>query len=138
MKITTFKVDGEPTGQSRPRLGRYGSVYSKKSPWRIHVQELAAKYGMLEGALEIFINYYIERPKSHYRTGRNSHILKDSSPVYKTSVPDGDNYDKAIWDACKDAGLIKDDSYFIQWGGRKEWVSRGSWYGAEITITEIE
>lgn len=137
MRIFTLRIYGDPQGQSRPRFGKYGSVYSKKSPWRKEVEKYASGQDILEGALEIFINYYIERPKSHYRTGKNSHILKDSAPKYKTSVPDGDNYDKAIWDACKDAKLIKDDSYFIQWGGRKEWVDKGSWCGAEITIKEI-
>lgn len=32
------------------------------------------------GAVAANIEFYIDRPKGHYRTGRHAHLLKDSAP----------------------------------------------------------
>ena len=51
------------------------------------------------------IDFYIPRPKAHYRTGQYSNILKDSAPKYpitrggKNHLGDLDNYLKLVMDA---------------------------------------
>jgi len=40
-----------------------------------------------------------QRPKSHYRTGRNAHLLKDTAPYWYSRTPDADNLLKFVCDA---------------------------------------
>jgi len=67
----------------------------------------------LKGALAISITFYCKRPKSHYRTGRNAHLMKSGAPVVKTSKPDIDNHVKFYMDCGQDI-LWKDDSQVIR------------------------
>ena len=41
------------------------------------------------------------RPKSHYRTGRYSHLLKNNHPIYHIFTPDLDNLVKMIADTIQ-------------------------------------
>ncbi len=59
------------------------------------------------------IKFYITRPKSHYRTGKYKHLLKNSAPKYHTSTPDLSNLVKLIEDAYN-GFLYKDDSQIIE------------------------
>jgi len=54
------------------------------------------------------LEFYIGRPKSHFGTGKNSHILKESSPLHKTSRPDLDNYIKLVFDALNKVYYLDD------------------------------
>lgn len=52
------------------------------------------------------------RPKSHFGTGRNSHLLKDSAPSYPTARPDLTKLVRAIEDAC--TGILwADDAQIV-------------------------
>ena len=53
----------------------------------------------LRGPLWVVVFCYFARPKSHYGTGKNAGLLKDSAPVYHTSAPDADNILKFVGDA---------------------------------------
>ena len=55
------------------------------------------------------LNFYCKRPKNHYKTGKNSHMLKDSSPKYNINNKDLDNMVKFVLDALNDK-LYTDDS----------------------------
>ena len=59
------------------------------------------------------LNFYCKRPKSHYKTGKNSHILKDNSPKYNTNNKDLDNMVKFVLDALNDK-LYVDDCQIIE------------------------
>ena len=54
------------------------------------------------------LNFYCKRPKSHYKTGKNAHILKETSPKYNTNNKDLDNMVKFILDALNDKLYIDD------------------------------
>lgn len=45
------------------------------------------------------IEFYLKRPKSHYRTGKYSEMLKDSAPKFHTKKPDLDNLIKFVKDS---------------------------------------
>lgn len=62
--------------------------------------------------LKLYIDFYIERPKSHYGTGRNSLKVKPSSPKYHIKRPDNDNMQKFIMD-CMNGIVYKDDSQAV-------------------------
>jgi Holliday junction resolvase RusA-like endonuclease len=59
------------------------------------------------------LNFYCKRPKNHYKTGKNSHVLKDSSPKYNINNKDLDNMVKFVLDALNDK-LYTDDSLIIE------------------------
>ena len=70
--------------------------------------EFAPKHP-LEGAISVSMVFSMPRPKSHYRGGRYSHLLKNTSPGRHISRPDLDNIVKFYLDAM--TGLFwKDDS----------------------------
>ena len=62
----------------------------------------------LRGPISLDIKFYMKRPKSHYRTGKFSHILKDNMPYYKRSTPDIDNLVKFYLDALQGYVYIND------------------------------
>lgn len=112
-----FTVLGDPQAQKRHRsvsIGGHIRQYdpdekSKKDLLKL-VQEHAPEKP-IEGAVRLDIIAFFSRPKSHYRSGSKSHILKDNAPKYKISKPDRDNIDKRIMDALnkifwKDDGQI--------------------------------
>jgi Holliday junction resolvase RusA-like endonuclease len=53
----------------------------------------------LSGPLDLRLVFTIARPKSHYRTGRYAHLLKDDSPAWPDSDPDWDKLSRAVCDA---------------------------------------
>lgn len=116
-KITEFRVLGLPKPQARPRAfkrGKHAAVYSPSTEWKESVKYAAAKLEKIEAeALEVNLEFYFDRPKSHYGTGSNADKLKASAPKYHTKKPDVDNLAKAVLDACQDAGLFKDDSAVV-------------------------
>jgi crossover junction endodeoxyribonuclease RusA len=64
----------------------------------------------ITGPVKLDTTFMIPRPKSHYRTGKFSHLLKDSSPKYwHIQKPDRDNLEKAVMDALTDLGVWEDD-----------------------------
>ena len=59
------------------------------------------------------IHFFCKRPKNHYKTGKNSHILKDTAPKYNTNNKDLDNMVKFVLDALNDK-LYVDDCLIIE------------------------
>ncbi len=81
------------------------------------------------------LNFYCKRPKSHYKTGKNSHILKDTSPKYNTNNKDLDNMVKFILDALNDK-LYLDDCQIVEITCKKMY-SEGNGY-IKLLFEEIE
>lgn len=59
------------------------------------------------------ITFYLPRPKSHYGTGRNAGLVKESAPTLHTTKPDGDKLTRAVMDALTNAGAYTDDSWVV-------------------------
>jgi Holliday junction resolvase RusA-like endonuclease len=80
----------------------------------------------LEGALELVCVFYVPRPKSHFGTGRNAKILKDSAPAYPTSrnLGDWDKLARAVGDALTQAKVIADDKLVVTPMPLKRWGDR--------------
>ena len=116
-RLTEFRVLGLPKPQARPRAvsrGKFVKVYSPSTEWKEAVKYAATKQETITAeAIEVSLEFYFDRPKSHYGTGKNADKLKASAPRFHTKKPDVDNLAKAVLDACQDAGLFKDDSAVI-------------------------
>ena len=59
------------------------------------------------------LHFYCKRPKTHYKTGKNAHILKDTSPKHNINNKDLDNMVKFVLDALNDK-LYVDDSLIFE------------------------
>src|SRR5262249_28264790 len=97
--ILTFTVRGIPAPQgSKRHVGNGVMVESSKrvKPWRDAVRSDAvaamSKAGIdhcgFDGPLVLDVVFYFARPKSHYRTGANSHLLRDGAPAAPMGPPD--------------------------------------------------
>ena len=85
----------DPSSKDKDRFKKECAEFAPKMP--------------LEGAISVSMVFHMPRPKSHYRSGKYSHLLKDMSPRKHTSRPDIDNITKFYLDAM--TGLFwKDDS----------------------------
>lgn len=76
----------------------------------------------LDCAVKLSASFYFQRPKSHYGTGRNAKILKDSAPEHHTQAPDVDKLVRLISDALTIARVIEDDKFIVDERGRKFWT----------------
>jgi len=139
IRLLEFRIYGTPKPQARPR--HYGGrVYSPMSDWRKLVQVYAAaeklKHKQFNGPLRIELSFYFKRPRSHYRSGKYSHIRKDKAPIHCLNPYDLDNLDKAVLDALTDSGLIADDRIIVSLHSTKNWDDHQG-EGVIITIKGI-
>ena len=79
--------------------------------------------------------FYCKRPKNHYKTGKNSHVLKDSSPKYNINNKDLDNMVKFVLDALNDK-LYTDDSLIIEINCSKLYAENEGYIYAKFTEVE--
>ena len=69
----------------------------------------------MSGPLAVDMIFTLARPKSHYRTGRNAHLLRDSAPARPTGAPDLSKLARATEDALTEAGVWKDDAAVVEY-----------------------
>ena len=71
--------------------------------------------------IEADLVFLMPRPKSHYRTGKNAHLLRADAPVLHTQTPDGDKLVRSVFDALTTAGAVFDDSQIAKHSYLKRW-----------------
>jgi len=147
--IIELFIEGEPVAQPRPRavsMGGKARMYNPKTAkaWKkligIRVSSFLLSKGItspMMGAVAVRSVFYLQRPKSHYGTGRNASRLKDSAPAFCTKKPDLDNLQKAVFDALTDIQAWHDDSQVIDECTVKKWAD-GRGPGLFLTIEPIE
>jgi Holliday junction resolvase RusA-like endonuclease len=74
-------------------------------------REAMAGRPLLDGLIEATFVFEKPRPKSHYGTGRNAGILKDSAPAAPGKRPDGLKLARAVEDAL--TGVVYTDDSLI-------------------------
>ena len=136
-----FTVRGIPGAQgSKRHVGRGIMVESSKKvkPWRSDVKaaaevalDEAGQSVPLDGPVKVGLVFTFVRPKSHYRTGRNAHLLRDNAPTHPIGryLGDADKLARSTLDALVAAGVLADDSLVIGLAVDKAW---GENNGAEI------
>lgn len=117
-------VYGEPGPQGSKRyVGRGNMVESsqKVKPWRQDVKYAAIAatqdlpdWEILDGPLAVSMVFTFARPLSHYRTGRNAHLLKDSARTRPAVYPDLSKLSRSTEDAL--TGVVwTDDSRIVEY-----------------------
>lgn len=135
----TITVHGLPAPQgSKKHLGNGVMVESsaKVKPWRqdvkhaaLAITEALPNWTVLDGPLAVAMTFTFDRPKGHYRTGRNAHLLRDAAPIRPAGMPDLSKLARSTEDAL--TGVIwKDDARVV------EYVRLGKWY-AETDADDV-
>lgn len=153
LTITVYGTAG-PQGSKR-HVGNGVMVESshKVKPWREAVKyaalDVATAGGDTRPAIElpvvVSMTFSFARPKGHYRTGRNAHLLRDGAPRYPTSRTHGDisKLARSTEDALVDSGVLHDDSLIVNYTRlAKVWAGCGAQDalgipGAVIRITPV-
>lgn len=119
LKILTIKIPGEPISGSQLKFNRKsGSAYRPKA----HSQRVFTIYEyatqkvaeqdrpFFKNGQEIWISveFYFPYRKSDYRTGANSHLLKDNAPTFVIGNKDLDNLLKPLKDGLKGVAYSDD------------------------------
>lgn len=98
-----------------------------------HTARLTYQGPLLSTPLHVVCTFYMQRPSSHYRTGKNAHLVKDGAPGLPISKPDTTKLFRSTEDALTgviwvdDAQIVKQDIMKIY----------GDTPGAKITIREL-
>lgn len=94
----------------------------KVTPWRADVMtgcryalEAAGFPPPLDGPLVARIIFSLLRPRSHYRSGKFSHLLRDDMPSAPFLPPDLSKLARSTEDALQAAGVIRDDARIVEY-----------------------
>tara|TARA_Y100001963_G_scaffold72041_1_gene100136 strand:- start:4481 stop:4885 length:405 start_codon:yes stop_codon:yes gene_type:complete len=131
-----FILKEQPHSQKRHRSTRTGRMYDPSAKDKKKTQQKMLEFKpkeLLATELLIKIIFTFKRPKSHYRTGKSSHILKTNQPEYHSFTPDIDNCCKYYMD-CMNKMFYVDDSQICMLQAEKYYGKNPS---VEIIIEEI-
>ena len=133
MSVLRVVAYGTPRPQgSKRHVGRGILVESSNvKPWResIHHATLEAikvtGWERATGAVGVEASYYFDRPRTHYRTGKNATLLRDNAPVFPHGRAQGDveKLARAAHDALTSAGAWVDDCQVAWLTCGKRWTS---------------
>lgn len=148
-KTISFRVPGaaQPRGSKRgfavqtangkTRIAMVDSC-KKSGEWMDRVSVFAAKAcngNPLDGPVSLWVYCYFARPQSHYGTGKNAGVVKDSAPQHKTTTPDCSKLLRGIEDALTGIAY-KDDRQIRDTHCYKFWSETGLDF-VDISIEEI-
>lgn len=147
-----FFVDGkpQPAGSKRAFAIRKGGQLTgrvavmdanpKSKDWKTDVKFAARSVAeemqgnLLACPIRLTLAFTIKRPKSHYRTGKNSHLLKADAPHFPTSKPDVLKLARGVEDALTSIIWVDDaqiaDEHLSKVYGEKE--------GCKVIVEELK
>ena len=144
--LVDFFVPGkaQPAGSKTPgRNFKTGAMFVRESnpragQWKTDVKKFAKDAypsgRPIRGAVKVRCIFHILRPKGHYRSGKNSHLLRDSAPKYPVTKPDSTKLFRGTEDSLKHI-ILADDSQVV-----KQYVAKrySDTPGAHIIIWLLE
>ncbi len=136
--MISFTITGQPVALKRHRPSARGGYYDPSSKDKKQIWLQIAKYKPKQpfaGDIYLKVVFYLKRPKSHFRTGKYSHLLKDAykDMVYHSFKPDLDNLVKLIADIIQPQMII-DDSQICMLQAEKMYSTNPR---TEVVIQEI-
>jgi Holliday junction resolvase RusA-like endonuclease len=144
----SFAVHGLPAPQgSKRHVGNGIMVESSKHvrPWREAVKDAAwvaatqSSWQQADGPVVLSVVFFFHRPKSHWRTGRNSDLLRAGVPTAPAGKPDLSKLVRSTEDALTDAGIWRDDAQVTDLRAQKRYTGGAGLLlvpGAAITVYE--
>ncbi len=142
-----FTVYGVPAPQGSKRHVGHGIMVesSKKvAPWREDVKlaalravDLSPDWDRSAAHLRLTVVFWLTRPRSHFRTGRNAHLLRDRAPAWPGTKPDLDKLLRSTGDALTTAGIYADDCRVVRIVAEKAYAVDGR-PGADIVLIDLD
>lgn len=121
-------IPGKPVAKQANKINskdkhprQYSSQAKDEKRFEAIIAEQCKGHKPYSGALRVIYEFVVARPKSHFGTGKNSHILKKTAPVHWiVKKNDFDNMLKFVNDRC--SGLVwVDDCQIIEFSGSKRY-----------------
>jgi len=120
--------------------GKVAQVESSKKvkPWRQDVKQAALDARgvtpVMTGDVRVYVTFWFARPRRHYRTGRNSHLLRALAPVRPCGRPDLDKLVRSTCDGLGEACVFGDDAQISDIHASKRYATPQQFPGASITV----
>lgn len=143
-KSNTLFIGGNPVPQGSSRAFTHGSrvVVTSDNPklkyWRKYCAALLraniADSNPIEGPVEVLLDFYLERPKSHYN---GSGTLRKGYGLSHTNKPDVDKLVRAMLDSCTDAGVWNDDAQVVRLTATKNYADRDGKPGVRVEVRKV-
>ena len=138
--MTTIRVFGHPAPQGSKRHVGNGVLIessAKVKPSRQDVRAAALEADAhFDGPVSLTVGFLLRRPASHFRTGRNAHLLRDSAPAYPGKKPDIDKLLRSTLDGLGESGIWRDDAQVVRVRAEKLYADHEP-VGAHITIEPL-
>ncbi len=143
--VVEFRVFGLPGPQgSKRHVGRGIMLESspKVKPWRQDVMATsgrAYKGAVITDPVRLEVDFFFPRPKSHYRTGKYSDLLRADAPLYAFSHKQGD-LDKLLRSTIDALSfvtggcVIRDDCLVVSISSTKQYANEVNPPGAAIKV----
>lgn len=143
-KAVPGPVLGKPCGRCGQRKRGYPKVTHdnpKTKSWESSVRATARasmpKFEKLDGAVEVRLQFFMPRPKSHYVASNPERPLKKSAPEFHTVKPDLDKLVRCVLDGLSDI-CFGDDASVVRVMPQKEYITPGSKPGVMIEIEQAQ
>lgn len=123
-KLADFIIKCKPKPLIRHRPSKWGGNYDPSSKDKNKLRLLSTPYAPnkpFNCPLRVDMVFAFKRPKSHYRTGKFSNLLKKSAPEFHIQKPDKSNLEKLVEDAFNKF-FWKDDSIICSGDSKKIWT----------------
>lgn len=140
--MIVLKIPGIPISKKRPRFARkgnftqtYNDQVTEESMFLFECREQLKDFKQIKGGVGVLLNFYMQRPKDHFGTGKNEGKLKPSAPKFHIKKPDIDNLIKFVLD-CLNMSTWKDDSQIVLVFAEKKYTEDNP--RTEIIINDID
>ncbi len=95
---------------------------------------LVSRSKKIEGPVNIALDFFFRRPASHFGTGKNAGIMKESAPRHHTQKCDIDNAAKLILDVLTKCDAWIDDCHVVKMIAAKQWAEGMMESGCQVQI----
>lgn len=128
------KPDGSPMVVKHDDTGKKGKTWATQVSGAAFEAMVAGNIALMRDVPLVFgVDFYLPRPKSHFRSGRNSHLLAATAPIAPCTRPDVDKLLRAVLDALKNV-VYADDGQVAAVIAHKHF---GEPARAEITVCPV-
>lgn len=116
---------GSPAPQGSKRHVGHGVMIessAKVKPWRQDVLAAAIEakraiegFESIDAPIVVRMVFTMKRPRGHYRTGKNAHLIRASAPSRPSGTPDLSKLARSTEDALTNACIWRDDARVVEY-----------------------
>ena len=133
-------IPGTPDVKMRPRATKNGRMYDPNAQAKeasIQKAQITGNDRIFTGPMSVEFTFVFPRPRSHFRTGKFSNVLRADAPFYCVNSKDVDNMEKFYSDSFNCIAWV-DDRQIVRSSAHKRWCEFGEQPHVLITAYEYE